>query len=62
MGTRFLDSRFILPTSNICERLFSKVGNALNDRQVAIAPVNLESRVFLNVNRDLWSAEEFDEL
>ncbi len=27
----FMDTRFLVPTSNVCERLFSKVGYALSD-------------------------------
>jgi len=43
----FIDTRFMLPTSNDCERLFSKV-----------VAVNLESQLFLNVNNDLWSGKD----
>ncbi len=28
----FIDSRFLFPTSSVCERLFSKAGYALSDR------------------------------
>ncbi len=30
---KYMDYRFIMPTSNICERLFSVVGHALTDRR-----------------------------
>jgi len=51
----YLDTRFIIPTSNDCERLFSKVGYVLNDRRQSVLPMNLEAQLFLNVNNDLWS-------
>lgn len=34
--SKYLDNRFILPTSNLCEHLFSKGGNFLTSRRTAI--------------------------
>ena len=50
--SRYMDSQFILATSNICERLFSKVDLALKNRRVSVLLLNLESQMFLHVNRD----------
>ncbi len=50
----FIDSRFLFPTSNICERLFSKAGYALSDRRRRIAPMNFEQQIFLHANRSMW--------
>lgn len=60
--TDYSDLRFLLPTSNICERLFSKAGHALNDRRKTMLPANFESQIFLNLNRDLWSAKDITAL
>jgi len=54
----YMDTRFIQPTSNDCERLFSKVGYLYNDRRQSMDPMNLEAQLFLNLNNDLWSAKD----
>lgn len=50
--------RLLLPTSNDCGRLLSKAGNVLNIRRKHITPTNLESQLFLNLNKDLWPAKD----
>lgn len=50
----YMDLRFILPTSNLCERFFSIAGYALGDRRKRILPSNLECQLFLNQNANLW--------
>ena len=57
-GNNFLDTRFILPTSNICERLFSKAGFALSDRRKSIHPAALEEQMFLHINSSLWNIDD----
>jgi len=59
---KYMDTRFIIPTSNDCERLFSKVGFLLNDRRKSILPSNLESQIFLHANNDLWSGKDFTDV
>ena len=44
--SKYMDLKFIIPTSNICERLFSAAGYGLNDRRQAILPANFESQMF----------------
>lgn len=61
-GRQFEDLRFLLPTSNICERLFSKAGHVLNDPRMALLPANFEVQLFLHLNRDLWSVHDFNQL
>ena len=51
--SRYMNSQFILPTYNIFERLFSKVGHPLNNRRASVLLVDLESQIFLHVNREL---------
>ena len=43
---RYVHLHFILPTSNICERLFTKAGYALSDRRKGISPSRFESQIF----------------
>ena len=54
-SSRYLDSRFLLAKSNICERFSSKVVHVLNDKRLGISQVHLELQIYLNVNRNLWS-------
>ena len=56
------DPRFILPTTNVCERLFSVAGNALSNRRQRIVPVNFEKQMFLKVSQELSSIDEVNEI
>lgn len=58
----YMDTRFIQPTSNICERLFSKVGFTLSDRRKRLHPANLEAQIFLHLNQDLWDCSDINRL
>lgn len=42
----FMQTRFLVPNSNECERLLSKVGHALSDCRKGLTPSNLESQIF----------------
>jgi hypothetical protein len=53
----YIDLRFLIPTSNICERLFSKAGFCLHSRRLGILPINAECQMFLHMNMDLWNIE-----
>lgn len=59
---KYSDTRFLLSSSNICERLFSKAGFALTDRRKGLNPVHLEAQVFLHLNRDLWNVTDLNKL
>lgn len=50
---KYIDLRFLLPTSNVCERLFSKSGYTLNYLRRGISPANLEAQLFLHMKKDL---------
>lgn len=50
----YMDTRFILPTSNLVERLFSCVGLTFDDLRQNLSPVNLEMQIFLNCNKRFW--------
>lgn len=58
----FFDTRLIVPTSNACERLYSKYHFPLTDCRRAVSPLQFEAQVFLNVNRDLWTITEVTEV
>lgn len=54
----YMDTRFLLPTSNLCERFFSIAGYAMTNRRKGILPSNLEAQLFLFMNRDLWGIND----
>jgi hypothetical protein len=56
---KYLDLRFIRPTSNICERQFSISGLAYTKNRQGLLPVNLEMQLFLKANSHLWDAAVF---
>ena len=51
----YQDVRYLRPTSNMAERFFSKAGFAFGDLRQSILPMNLEMKLFLNVNNQFWS-------
>ncbi len=58
----YMDVRFLIPTSNICERLFSQAGFCLNERRLATLPINAESQMFLRLNMNLWNIDTVNEI
>ena len=54
-NAEFGNLKWIPPTSNIAERLFSKVKHEFTDYRKSLLPVNLESQIFLSLNCDFWS-------
>ncbi len=58
----FLDLRFLLPTSNLCERFFSKAGYGLSDQRRGLLPANFESQIFLNANMDYWGVSDINSI
>lgn len=45
-----MDIQFLPPTSNMCERIFSKAGCASTDRKCGIQPPTIEQKIFLHAN------------
>ena len=45
--SEFMDTRFVLPTSNVAERVFSQY----NDLRKSLLPFKLEEHMFLKLNR-----------
>jgi len=60
--SKYVDTRFIVPTSNLCERLFSKAGYVLSDRRRGLLPSNFEMQLFLHFNSRLWSIEDVHDI
>ncbi len=58
----YIDTRFLLPTSNTCDRLFSITGNALSDRRLSLSPLHFEEKIFLFRNSDLWGISDINQL
>jgi len=61
-GSCYMDTRYIVPTSNMCERLFSKTGYALSDRRGNILPSNFEEQIFLHANSSFWNVEDVNKI
>ena len=53
---------YILPTSNIVERLFSRAKIIMADRRKSMTPYHLELLLFLRMNKDLWSAGDIQDI
>ena len=60
-GRFYRDVRFVVPTSNMVERLFSKAKLVYTDRRQSLLPINFEMVLFLAVNQCLWDAKLVDE-
>ncbi len=56
----YIGTSFLLPTTNICERLFSVSGNALNNNHRNVLPTNLEQKIFSHMNSNLWGVQDVD--
>ncbi len=54
---KYMDLRFVTPTSNMCERLFSISGYALDNRRRGIIPANFEKQMFLHANSHVWGID-----
>ncbi|KAF0705416.1 hypothetical protein AaE_014524 [Aphanomyces astaci] len=59
---KFLDDRFIVPTSNICEGFFAATKRAIVDRRCGLLPKNFESQMFLYVNTDMWGMDDVQKI
>lgn len=58
LSNDYVDLRFILPSSNICERLFSLAKLLLRDNRSSLSPDVMECLIFLLGNRELWSISD----
>ena len=53
----YIETRFLLPTSNLLERFFSVSGLAYDDFRQNMTPMNLEMQLFLKTNKRFWDEE-----
>ncbi|KAG7361649.1 hypothetical protein IV203_036750 [Nitzschia inconspicua] len=58
----FMDLHFTVPTSNICERLFSEAGYGPNSRRMRTLPSNFESQLFLRTNKSFWGMADINHI
>lgn len=56
--SKYISTHFLVPNSNMCERLFSSAEYALNDRRKGLFPPNLEMQLFLHVNTQFWDVAD----
>ncbi|KAG7341354.1 hypothetical protein IV203_023305 [Nitzschia inconspicua] len=58
----FMDLHFIVPTSNMCERLFSEAGYGLNSRRMRTLQSNFETQMFLRTNKTFWGMADINRI
>jgi hypothetical protein len=58
--SRYVDTSFIPPTSNVVERLFSQAKSIYTPHR-PLSTTTLENILFLKTNSELWDASLFDE-
>lgn len=59
---KYVDLRFMVPTSNMCEVLVSVARSVLNERRVSTLPNNFECQLFVRVNQEFWRIQDVHEL
>lgn len=59
---KYMNTRFLVPTSNVVESLFSHAGHALTDQRRNISPIHLEDQIFLYRNAHLWNLDDVSNL
>lgn len=58
----FFDFRFIVPTSNSFELVFSECRLALTDYRKASSPQLFEEQMFLHINCAFWSISDVNDI
>ena len=61
-GSRYVNCKFLVPTSNIAERFFSAAGYAIGHLRHNILPSNLEMQMFLFVNKRFWDRKMLSDI
>ena len=54
-GSKYINTRFLLPTSCVVERLFSQAKRVFSPHRRRLNVKTLEALLFLNQNRMLWN-------
>ena len=61
-GVGYIDTRFIVPTSNMVESFFSKAGRAVTPHMLDLLPIQLEGQMFLYANADVWNIDDLSKV
>ena len=56
-ATKYHSTKHVSPTSNICERLFSRASIIMTPNRRSMDPDMLEMIIMLRFNKDLWDEE-----
>ena len=55
--SKYVNTKFLLGTSNIVERFFSTAGLSYTDYRQSLTPAHLEEQLFLKLNHRFWNHE-----
>lgn len=61
-SSNYLNTSFLRPTSNDCERLFSLGKRIYSSKRKQLAPRTLEALVFLKANQEMWDQKTVHEI
>jgi len=61
-SSAYLSLKWIPPTSNVVERLFSRMRITLGHLRKSMSPMRLEGIMFLHSNSDLWDVSLVNDL
>ena len=54
-ASKFQSLKHIAPTSNVCERVFSRAKLVMRPHRKHMSPFHLEMLIFLRCNKGLWN-------
>ena len=59
--SKYRPMQHISPTSNVCERLFSRAKLIMRPHRKMMTPYHLDMLIFLRSNKELWDATTVEE-
>lgn len=59
---RNIETRFLLPTSNVCVRFFSTFGDKFDESCKHVLPIRDKEQLFLNGNSTLWKLADIQHI
>ena len=54
----YIDTRFVVGTNNMCERVFSRARRIGTEFRSGMDPLTFEAIIFLKINKDLWGPSD----
>ena len=57
VANKYKSTKYVFPTSNLCERLFSRASLIMTPNRRKMDPETFETIIMLKSNKDLWDAE-----